>query len=114
MQLISSIVQLDEIDICVLPQVVSISIPAASLGLNIMNVFKVDSFSFDIFVGGFGLGAKVEIDADWLSTTPITASFTLIIMDDGAFGADFMIMDITNPFGIPGIALQNASFSLVW
>lgn len=54
MALIKSIVKLDEIDIAILPGVVSIAIPAASLGLNLMDVFKVLSFNFDIFIGGFG------------------------------------------------------------
>jgi hypothetical protein len=70
MELISSIVSLDEVDICVLPSLVSIGIPAASLGLNIMDVFKVKLFSLEIFTGGFDLGAVVELNADWLSPTP--------------------------------------------
>lgn len=114
MELIGSIVSLDEVDICVLPSLVSIGIPAASLGLNIMNVFKVKLFSLEIFTGGFGLGAVVELNADWLSTTPVTGSFMLLIMLDSAFGASITIANITNPFGLPGAVLINASSSLLW
>lgn len=114
MDLIHSIVMLDEIDIAILPGIVTIALPAASLGLNIMDIFKVKSFNLAIYVDGLGLGATVELDAKWLSTTPILATFLLIADEDSAFGASIEIDNITNPFGLPGISLINASFSLVW
>jgi hypothetical protein len=49
-----------------------------------------------------------------LSQTPIDATFTLIVQDDGAFGASIAISEIIEPFGLPGVALEQSSFTLVW
>lgn len=114
MDLISNIIKLDQVYVCILPGAVTIAIPAGATGLNIMNVFKVKTFSLDIMLTGFGLGATVELNASWLSQTPIDATFTLIIQDDGAFGASIAISEIIEPFGLPGVALEQSSFTLVW
>jgi hypothetical protein len=115
MNLIQSIIQISEVDINILPGLVDIAIPAGSGGLNIMNIFIVKSFDLQIVADGFGLGADLELDCDWLSQDKIDCSFTLLVKDDGAFGASIEITtDIVEPFHLPGIVLTQAGFSLVW
>ena len=67
LELIHSIIKISEIDINILPGLVDIAIPPGSGGLSILNVFIVKSFDLQIMADGFGLGADVELDCDWLS-----------------------------------------------
>jgi hypothetical protein len=115
LNLVRSIIQIDQVEICIISgQEVSVSIPEASLGLKLFDVFKVNSFSLDFKAAGFGLGANLDIIADWLPKPNGDITFSLIVMEDGAFGAQCSIPEIDQPFGLRGLKITGIGFSLVW
>lgn len=114
MELVSNIVKIDKLDICILPGVFSISIPATSDGLSIMDVFTLKSFSLTLTETSVALAANASLTATWLSSNTINGTLSLIIVDDGGFGISIDIGDIVKPFGMNGLTLTETAFSLVW
>lgn len=115
MNLIHSIVQLDSVNIIFIEgQELRVGIPATSLGHNLFGVFQVKSFTLDFLPGGFGLGADLEIIMPYLPGPPVNPSFSLVVMEDGAFGATITILAIVQPFGLLGVMMTGAECSLIW
>lgn len=113
MNLVHSIVKVDQVDVAILPGVVKIDIPPSADGVNLI-IFTAKSFNLQIMLDGFGVGATIELQADWLSKKAVDGSFLLTVEIDGAFGAQVNIVEIFEPFGLPGMSLKNAGFSLAW
>jgi hypothetical protein len=114
MDLIHSIVQIPQVDFAMLPSGLNVSFGAGST-LNIMDIFMVTSFEFEIISDGFAVGLTVAVNVDWLSKKrPIEGTFLLKVQGDGGIGASGSITEIDEPFGLPGISLLGAAFSIVW
>jgi hypothetical protein len=77
-------------------------------------IFTVKSFNLQIMLDGFGIGATIELQADWLSKKAVDGSFLFTVEIDGAFGAQVNIVEIFEPFGLLGMSLKNAGFALAW
>jgi hypothetical protein len=114
MDLLHSIVQVPQIDFAMLQSGLNVSIPTGST-LNIMDIFMVTSFDCEIISDGFAIGLSVALNVDWLSKKrPIGGTFLLQVQGDGGIGASGSITEIDEPFGLPGISLLGAAFSIVW
>lgn len=114
MDLVHSIVQIPQVDFAMLRSGLKMPITSGST-LNIMDIFIVESFNFEIISDGFGIGATIGVNVDWLSKKrPVEGTFFLQVQGDGGIGASASITEIDEPFGLPGISLMGAAFSIVW
>lgn len=111
---VSKIVSIDSIDVCVQTSGLTVAIPAPSKGVKFFDILELKTFSLSVAVAGFSLGVAAQLTAPWFTKQPVESTLKVELRTSGAVGAEVTFSAIREPFGMPGIYLDNSIFGMVF
>jgi len=105
-----------EIDFCITKDTFRIEKKISNSGFTFvpfLKIFTLFAFHISADQSGFAVGGTARLDASWLSKDiddPIDprprCQFEALVHDDGGVGVDIKINELKQPFGIPGLQVE--------